>query len=255
MSARPANDPMMATMTDCVVVVTGGAPLPPAAVAAIPADCVVIAADGALDHALAAGVAPASLVGDLDSVSERGLTWARAHTTIERHDPDKDHTDTELALRAAADLNPDRLLMIGAGDRLDHQLAAIGALGQPRLTSIPVIEGWWGPSRLRVVHGPGQATLDVTPGTTVSLLALHGPCTGVHISGVRWPLANAELASMVGHGVSNVATGEQVEARVSSGVLTIVMTDELDTIPPEPEPTPITRRTRTTRGRSKESRS
>ena len=47
----------------------------------------VIAADGGLDHALAAGLTPAVLVGDLDSVSSDGLAWAEAHATIERHDP------------------------------------------------------------------------------------------------------------------------------------------------------------------------
>ena len=224
MTAIPATTETY-VMTDCVVVVTGAAPLPAAALAAIPADAVVIAADGALDHALAAGLAPAGLVGDLDSVSARGLTWAKAHATIERHDPDKDATDTELALRTATDLNPDRLILIGAGDRLDHVLAAIGALGHPRLTSIPVIEGWWGANRLRVVHGPGQADLDLPVGTTLSLLALHGPCTGVHISGVRWPLANADLAAAVGHGVSNVATEHAVAVRVSSGVLTVVVSE------------------------------
>lgn len=224
MSAVPANTDAY-VMTGCAVVVTGADALPAAALAAIPPDAVVIAADGALDHALAAGLTPAGLVGDLDSVSARGLTWAQAHATVERHSADKDLTDTELALRTATDLNPDRLMLIGAGDRLDHLIAAIGALGHPRLTSIPVIEGWWGPNRLRVVHGPGQAHLALPVGTTLSLLALHGPCTGVHISGVRWPLVDAELAAAVGLGVSNLSTDPDVTVRVSSGVLTVIVSE------------------------------
>ena len=224
MSAVPANTDAY-VMTGCAVVVTGADALPAAALAAIPPDAVVIAADGALDHALAAGLTPAGLVGDLDSVSARGLAWAQAHATIERHSPDKDLTDTELALRTATDLNPDRLMLIGAGDRLDHLIAAIGALGHLRLTSIPVIEGWWGTNRLRVVHGPGQAHLALPVGTTLSLLALHGPCTGVHISGVRWPLLDAELAAAVGLGVSNLSTEPDVTVRVSSGVLTVIVNE------------------------------
>ena len=212
-------------MNETVVVITGAGPIAPDAVRLVPDGAVLIAADGALDHALAAGLAPAGLVGDLDSISDAGLAWARQHATIARHDPDKDHTDTELALTLAADLHPARLVLIGAGDRLDHTLAAIGALGQSYLTSIPVIEAWWGGQRLRVLHGPGQARLDVDPGTTLSLLAMHGPCTGVTITGVRWPLVAADLAPMVGVGVSNVATDTQVDARVSTGVLTIVIPD------------------------------
>ena len=64
----------------------------------MPRGAVVIAADGALDHALAAGLEPAGLVGDLDSISDAGLDGRAQHATIQRHDPDKDHTDTELAL-------------------------------------------------------------------------------------------------------------------------------------------------------------
>jgi thiamine pyrophosphokinase len=213
-------------VNETVVVITGASPIAPGAADAVPDAAVVIAADGALDHALAAGLTPAGLVGDLDSISDDGLEWARRHATIARHDPDKDHTDTELALAMARELHPARLVLIGAGERIDHTLAAIGALGQPHLTNIPVIEGWWGGQRLRVLHGPGQATIELDPGTTLSLLALHGPCTGVTIDGVRWPLTAATLAPVVGVGLSNVAVDPQVEVRVSTGVLTILVPGE-----------------------------
>jgi thiamine pyrophosphokinase len=210
-------------MNETVVVVTGAAPLDPTAVAQLPADgLVVIAADGGLDHALGAGLVPSTLVGDLDSVSDEGRAWAEQHATIERHDPAKDATDTELALARAASLAPDRLIMIaGAGDRLDHTLTAIGALGAPSLTSIPVIECWWGDQHLSVLHGPGRLRLATVPGATVSLVATHGRCTGVSIGGTEWPLDDADLAPLSGHGVSNVAVGDAVEVSVSSGVLTI----------------------------------
>ena len=210
-------------VNETVVVITGADSIVPAVAQRIPDGALVIAADGALDHALAAGVAPAGLVGDMDSISAAGLEWASRHATIERHDPDKDHTDTELALMMAADLKPARLILVGAGDRLDHVLAAIGALGQPHLTSIPVIDAWWDEQWIRVLHGPGSTTLELAEGTTLSLLALHGPCSGVTITGVRWPLERAELAPLVGVGVSNVAVDPQVAIRVSTGVLTIVM--------------------------------
>ena len=206
-----------------VVVVTGSGPLSPSAVAALPDGAVVIAADGALDRALEAGLAPAGLVGDLDSISEAGLEWATRHATIDRHDTDKDRTDTELALALAVDLNPDRLILIGAGSRLDHTLGALGALGHPNLTSIPTIEAWWDDQHLYVVHGPGKLAIDVAPGTTISLLAMHGACTGVGIDGVRWPLDDTVLAPMVGHGISNVSVEEHLSIRVSTGVLTVLV--------------------------------
>ncbi len=211
-------------MNDTVIVVTGTEPLHPDALAALPDHGIVLAADGALDRAREAGLVPAGLIGDLDSVSADGLAWAEAHATIHRHDTDKDQTDTELALAVAVDLDPAHLLLVsGGGDRLDHSLAAIGALGHPSLTSIPVIEGWWGAQRLIVVHGPGLATVDVTPGTILSLLALHGGCTGVTARGLRWPLEDAALAPLVGLGVSNEAMADVVDVAVSSGVLTVIV--------------------------------
>ena len=144
-------------MNDTVVIVTGAAPLDARAVAAIPSHAIVIAADGGLDHARAAGLTPAGLIGDLDSVSEEGLAWAKQHATIQRHPIDKDATDTELAVAFAAGMNPARVVMVaGGGDRLDHTLAAIGALGASVLTSVPLVECWWGGQYLQVVHGPAR---------------------------------------------------------------------------------------------------
>jgi thiamine pyrophosphokinase len=216
----PAEEPM----NDTVVIVTGASPLDPRAVASVPFGSIVIAADGGLDHAREAGLHPAGLIGDLDSISPEGLAWATEHATIQRHPAGKDLTDTELAVAFAADMHPGRLLLLagaGPGDRLDHQLAAIGALGAPVLTSVPVVEAFWGSQYLRVLHGPGRATLDVDVGQIVSLLALHGTCTGVVVSGTEWELERVELAPLVGLGVSNVARSARVDLAVSTGVLTV----------------------------------
>jgi thiamine pyrophosphokinase len=65
--------------------------------------------------------------------------------------------------------------------------------------------------------------------TRISLLAMHGPCTGVTLSGTRWQLDRAELKPLVGHGLSNIATESDVEVSVSTGILTVF-------VDPPPEP-------------------
>lgn len=220
-------------MNDTVVIITGTQPLHRRALAAVPSGAIVIAADGGLDHARAAGLVPAGLIGDLDSISPEGLAWAEANATIERHPEAKDDTDTELAIAFANAMTPARLILLaGGGDRLDHTLGAIGALGAPQLTSIPDIDCWWGEQHARVLHGPGAATLRAEPGSTLSVLALHGACSGVSLTGTRWELADETIAPLSGRGISNeVATRDHhldthhldtlVHVRVSLGVLTV----------------------------------
>jgi thiamine pyrophosphokinase len=212
-----------------IVVITGASPIDPAVLEWIPPDAILIAVDGGLDHALAVGLEPRHLVGDLDSVTDDGLAWAARHASIDRHPTDKDRTDTELALVLAATLDPDRITLIGGGDRLDHTIAAIGSLGALSVTSVPTLDAWWGTQHIRVVQGPGAATLRLVPGSTLSLLALHGPCTHVTLRGTRWELDRVDLEPIVGLGVSNeVPAGEgpqdtpvDVEVSLSSGTLTI----------------------------------
>ena len=214
-------------MNERIVIITGASPLLPEVVARIPDDAIVLAVDGGLDDALAAGLQPSGLIGDLDSVTEEGLAWAARHATIDRHPADKEQTDTELALAFAAAMDPLHVTMIGGGDRLDHSLAALGALGATVLTRIPTIDGGGGDQHLEVLHGPGKTVLRLVPGSTMSLLAMHGRCSKVSIKGAKWELERVTLEPMVGRGISNevpVTEGSgsvEIEVSVSSGVLTI----------------------------------
>jgi thiamine pyrophosphokinase len=219
-------------MNERIVIITGAAPLAPYIVELIPDDAVLLAVDGGLDHALAAGLEPSGLIGDLDSVTDEGLAWAARNATITRHPTDKDQTDTELALGLAVTMDPEHLTLIGGGDRLDHTIAGIGALGAMPLTSIPTLDAWWDGQHITVVHGPGKATLRLVAGSTMSLLALHGPCAKVTLTGARWELDEVDLDTVVGLGVSNEVPGEasdagatdgatELEVSLSGGILTI----------------------------------
>src|SRR5262245_21640171 len=214
------------SVTESVVVITGAASLGARAVAAIPAGAVLIAADGGLDHALTAGLTPSVLIGDLDSVSPAGLHWAKEHAEVLAYPADKGATGTELALAHAAALDPERLLLLAgqpARERLDHLVTTFGALGAPVVAGIASLEGWWGDDELRVAHGPGRVVLDLAPGTTFSVLAMHGPCTGITVDGARWPLVDHTLAPLVGLGVSNEATTRPVSVSVTTGIVTVVV--------------------------------
>ena len=208
-----------------IVIITGASPIGPDIAVRIPPDALLIAVDGGLDHARAVGLEPTHLVGDLDSVTDDSLAWAARHASIERHPTDKDLTDTELALALAAKFDPARITVIGGGDRLDHTIAGIGALGSLSVTSVPLLEAWWNSQHVSVVQGPGSAVLRLAPGSTLSLLALHGPCTRVTLRNTRWELDGVDIDPVIGLGVSNeVPDGDgpvDVEVALSGGTLTI----------------------------------
>ena len=215
-------------MVQAVVVIGGGA-LSARALDAIRPDAVVIAADSGLDHAVAAGLRPAVLVGDLDSISASGRMWAYARgVEIHEHPMDKDATDTEIAIARSLEVPGVRhLLVVGGVDesgerRLDHQLATLLALGHPSLAELGSVRAVLGGAGFSMLHPGRHSVLDIEPGQLFSLLALHGPCDGVTVTGARWPLDEESFAGTEARGVSNEGS-DHTEVTVARGVLTVVI--------------------------------
>jgi thiamine pyrophosphokinase len=207
-----------------VVVVIGGGPLWEETTAEVQPGATIIAADSGLDHAVAAGLEPTILVGDLDSVSAHGKMWAYAHhVDIDEHPVDKDATDTELALRRAAAIGGNELLVLGShGERFDHLLGTFVALGNPELSTFSTIRLLLDDVSVYAVHPGRCVTVPLGAGTQFSLLPIHGPCRGIRVSGARWPLIDASLEPSSTRGLSNLADGP-VTVAVSDGVLMLVI--------------------------------
>lgn len=188
----------------------------------------VITADSGLDVALAAGFRPTHLVGDLDSVSPEGRAWAEANGVhVETHPADKDSTDTALALAAAVRLGAQRLHVYGntGVGRLDHLLGTLAALGDPVLHELASITAHLDDTTVHVLHPGHTVELSLPQGAVFSLLALHGRCDGVEVSGARWPLEHTRLTAGSTLGISNEVLDDAVPVRVSvaGGVLTVVV--------------------------------
>ena len=207
-----------------VVVVIGGGPLSTRFLADVAADATIIAADSGLDHAVEAGLRPTILVGDLDSISAHGKMWAYAHELeIHQHPVDKGATDTELALVRAAATEATDLLVFGAiGDRFDHALGTLVALGNPALARFDTIRLALDHNSVHLMHPGRSVTVDLPQNSTFSLLALHGPCRGVEVTGARWPLNDATFEPSSTLGISNETTG-LLHVAVADGILTLVV--------------------------------
>ena len=92
-------------------------------------DAAVYAVDGGLAVCHEAGVFPEYLVGDFDTVSEALVAQYETKCKTLRHQPEKDATDTELAIDAALEAGTEELVLLGAtGSRMDHTMANVHML-------------------------------------------------------------------------------------------------------------------------------
>jgi thiamine pyrophosphokinase len=179
----------------------------------------LVAADGGGDAALAAGLMPERVIGDLDSLSAGGR--ARLADRL-WHVPDQDDTDLDKALdRIAAPL----VLALGfTGGRLDHTLAALSALGRrPTLRAV-----LWGAEDLAFVIPP-RLELALPAGARLSLW----PLAPVRVAsrGLVWPTEGLELAPQGRIGTSNaVAEGPVVLVPEAPALLALVPVAGLDAV-------------------------
>ncbi len=186
-------------------------------------DDLIIAADGGTRHALAAGVTPHVVIGDLDSLSadEQARVEAASSRTV-RFSPRKDETDLELALLHAAREGATEIIILAAlGGRLDQTIANVLLLSLPELRELDVriVEG---AQEAFLIHS--EALIEGRPGDTVSLIPLGGDAVGVTAEGLEWPLHKDCLRFGPARGVSNVLMAEQARVRVRRGMLLCVVT-------------------------------
>ncbi len=200
------------------VVISGGDPLTPTEISAVPDGAFIVAADSGVDRAIEAGVRVHVAVGDFDSITATGYVQIENEgVEIERHPASKDETDLELALTRALVAEPDRLVVLGLdGGRFDHHLASVLLLIDSRLESVEV-EGYVGATKVSVIRD--KRTLTGRVGDIVTLLPVGGPAEGITTSGLKYPLSDATLAVGSPRGVSNVLTAAIAVVAVEQGVL------------------------------------
>ena len=201
-----------------------GGDSPPASVCEhLANDPYVVAADSGWEHAVALGFMPHLLVGDMDSISQQHLHNARdAGTEVLQFDPDKDFTDTELALSTVHERGyTDITIISGGGDRFDHLLSMIHSL-IPFAVPPNEIVCHLAQARIDFVSGGYSIGLAVDVDETISLIPLGGDATGVTTSGLMWNLSNSTLSVIASRGVSNKTTSPVVEISVATGLLAII---------------------------------
>jgi len=212
-------------VTAVAIVLAGGDPVRAAIGAWLPADALVVAADSGLHLAGPLGLNVDLVVGDLDSADPAEVERAVVRgARVERHRPDKDATDLELAIVAACREGARRVVVVGgAGGRLDHFLANVALLASPRFAAVE-IEALMGDDRVNVVRG-GQPALQcpARAGAVVTLLPVGGDAGGITTKGLEYPLHGEDLPAGTTRGVSNVVAADgDISVSLRSGVLLVM---------------------------------
>jgi len=185
----------------------------------------VIAADGGAAVALAHGVQPHVVVGDMDSLAPDVLDDLKGNSVeLVTFPPRKDETDLELALLEAVRRGATDITILGAlGGRLDH------ALGNVYLLTMPELLG----RRARLVDGNvegfivrDEAQLHGRAGDTVSLIPLTPEVAGIETHGLEYPLRRESLFMGPGRGISNVMLGKRARVSIGGGILLAVVTHQ-----------------------------
>lgn len=181
-------------------------------------DDFILCADGGTRHALALGLTPNVIVGDMDSLPEN-FRVADFSGEFVLFPKDKDETDLELAIDHAITLNSNQILIIAAlGGRMDQTLANIALLSNSSLIT----------HNLRITDGVeelffcrDQAQVEGRSGDIVSLIPWQGEVTGVFTENLRWHLNHETLYPDKTRGISNEMTADVATVSITSGLLLI----------------------------------
>ena len=173
---------------------------------------VIAAADGAADKALAAGIEPHIVIGDLDSVSAAARARLGPGRFLE--DDDRYRTDLEKAISWAIEHGYGEIDVAGfGGGRADHALANLSVLILfRRQAELRLVD-----DRFVVRLVDDEARIEAEPGTVVSLIAI-GTCRGVTTENLRWNLREATLTFSPA-GVHNEVAASPATVRVREGDL------------------------------------
>ncbi len=174
----------------------------------------VLAADGGADKALQARITPDAIMGDLDSVSSRTRQHFLSRIV---HVPTQENTDLEKALLWACRHRFTNVTLAGfLGGRWDFSIGNLLVLARyaHKLDMTLVTDTWEIYPLVRGRRFAGRA------GQRVSILPLTR-CSGVSVTGLKYPLKNASLMPGTTRTLSNQTTATHFSIRFSRGKMLV----------------------------------
>lgn len=178
----------------------------------------VICADSGLKYAQALGIVPDIIVGDLDSYTGE----LPENADIRRSVPEKDDTDTMLAVKLAIADGAEQILIYGAlGGRMDHSFANIQTLKYAHEKGCEaVIED---SDNVIMMQSGGIRRYRRRAGWYFSVFSYSEVLCINRLFGVKYTLENAVMTNSFPLGVSNEFVAEEAVLDINDGTAIVVL--------------------------------
>lgn len=184
----------------------------------------VIVADAGLEVLRPLHISPNAVVGDLDTVDKKVLEEYQNQPDIEFeiHKPEKDETDTELALLTAARQGCEAVDILGAlGGRMDHAIGNIQLMYQFFCQGMEV-NIYDARNRLYLLGGHKVFHREKVYGKYISFLPMTETVEGLTLRGFKYPLQRRTIGLGTSLCISNELKREEGILELERGVLLCV---------------------------------
>lgn len=182
----------------------------------------IIAADKGLEALNKINVMPNYIIGDFDSVNKTTLNqYENKNIEITYLKPEKDFTDTHMAIKLAIEKRAKHITIIGAtGTRMDHTLANIHALNEALQNNVPteiINEN----NRIMLINKKAKLIKN-TNYKYVSIIPLTTKITGVTLKGFKYNIENATINLGESIGVSNEQIEQEALIEIKEGIAILI---------------------------------
>ena len=189
---------------------------------------VLIGVDKGLQFLYENRVMPTHVVGDFDSVPPHIIEYYETETQvpIRRFQPEKDASDTEIALRLALELGVNILWILGAtGTRLDHVMANIQILS---IAHAQGVKAYLLDAHNRISLEEHEVLLSKSRrfGDYFSVFPFGSVVEQLSIEGAKYPLSGYRLCPDSSMCVSNEWKDEEVKITFPQGKILLMETRE-----------------------------
>ena len=205
-----------------VIIVTGGnKPSKKLLNSYIKSGDLIIGADKGSEYLYDYEIIPNIILGDFDSISEEKLKKIEEkQVEIIKFPPEKDYTDTEIAIMEAMKRGADTIYLFGGlGTRADHSLGNIGLLLTTKNKG----------ARLLIVDDHNKMyladknmSLNGSQGEIISFHALSDVVKGFEIRGAKYNLNSYDMHLLDPRAVCNEFIDTPINIKYESGELLII---------------------------------